>query len=332
MKIKFVVDKRTELMEVLLKLTDYFEFYPDLKVEIETDYIKYVEKYFAPFKEHRAVNLLNEIIHNLNFCYDAPISLALQLNEDFTFTELEPYPFEERCDKDPRILEFLKEMKKFALDSNFDKFYNEHKKVFAKWISATQKQVGEQILDYMDKFYKEKLNRKYVINLMPLQTNGNYGCSVKDTSICNACIKYNDKADKNFIFMWKDDSSALVQHEFLHPLINPLTSKYFDYSKMPKLPKKILKQMEELTYTDGETYVDEQVIRCTTILYLTALHGEEKQEEWIKDEEEQGFIHTRPILQALKEYEKQDLPLRKYYPKLMEEFYKPLEIKKETTL
>ena len=111
MKIKYTLDKRTEIMEIMLTLTDYFDRIPKLRVPTEFDYAVDVKNYFSQYKNHRAVKLLTEIIHELSFNYDAPIALMWQLNSDFSINELLKYPFETRLGRSPKVLEFIKEIK-----------------------------------------------------------------------------------------------------------------------------------------------------------------------------------------------------------------------------
>lgn len=322
MKIKYTLDKRTEIMEIMLTLTDYFDRIPKIRVPTEFDYAVDVKNYFSQYKNHRAVKLLTEIIRELSFNYDAPIALMWQLNSDFSINELLKYPFETRLGRSPKVLEFIKEIRNFTIDSKYDEFYKKHTRAYQKWIEDTKSKVDENLLDYMDNFYKEELERDYIINLMPLQTHCNYGVENGNQSVCNLGAKFS--ADELEPYFLLGENLDLIQHEFSHPLINPLTDKYFNQKKMPTLSEEVTKKMIDLTYGDVPTYINEQIIRCTTILYLTHLNCGEDEESLIKEEENKGFIHTRAVLQALKEYEKQDVPLRKYFPKILEEFYKPL--------
>jgi len=329
MKINYCVDKRAEVMEILLFLTNYFNKYPDLKVEIETEYIKDVKAHFLKFKNHKAVKILQKIIDTHNFCYDAPICLAYQLKTDYSFSKLPDYPFQDRLGVDEIILVFLKELKNFVVDSDYEKFYEIHKPMFKQWLKEVKTKVDNDVINWLNNFYKEELNKKYYISLMPLQTNANYGIDESNKSICNFGIKYNlDQNKTSFCFANKTkfNTMFLLQHEFSHPLINPLVDKFLEVDKLATLPKDVVNIIENLAYNEGANYVDEQIIRATTIIYLQETFPDICDVEGaILDEEEQGFIHTRAILKALKKYQKQNLPLSSYFPKLLKEFYKPID-------
>ncbi len=314
-------------MEIALYLTDYFKRYSSLNVNIDFDYKREVEKFFKPFKNHRAIILLQDLTKSLNFSYDAPITLAWQLKKDYSFGRLKGYPFEDRLDSSDKVFEFLIELKNFAIDSNFENFYNSHKPTYQKWLDDVRKNVDESVPDYLNHFYKEDLNRVYYINLMPLQTHANYGVELNNKSICNLGIKYDDENLTDYYFIWGtiEGSSALIQHEFSHPLINPLTDKYVDINKLTPLPLTVKNLLRKQAYSEGVCYINEQVIRASTIIYCQEMFRDKTNlEDMINEEEAHGFIHTKQILKALKKYQKQDIPLREYYPKILKEFYKPL--------
>ena len=324
MKIKIVVDKRTLVMEVLLKLTNYFTRYPNLNVSFNFQFNKDVENYFEKYKNHKAVKMLQKIIDNTNFCYGAPISLALKLNEDFTYdaNKLKEYILEDQLKKDKGMLEFLLETKNFVEDTNFKEFYNQHKNQFNEWIKSVKDRTDDNLIDYLNAFYKEDLKKKYIINLLPLQTNANYGSRIGNKSYCNLGVKIGKDGKVYFLGEYQ---AWLLHHEFSHPIINPLTDKYFDYNKMPKLPAEVITILINSAYGEGFTYVKEQVVRATDIIYGKHIWGRKiSEEERIKKEAALGFIHTRRVLKALKKYQKQNEPMSTYYPKILEEFYKPL--------
>lgn len=324
MKIQIVVDKRTEVMEVLQKLTNYFMRYSFLNVNFDVPYIKDVENYFTKYKNHKAVKLMQQCIDNLDFSYSTPIALALRLNKDFSFDENKfvGNSYEDRYNSDKRVRALLLEIKNFVIDTKFEEFYNSHKKQYNAWLKDVRRVVDDGLIDYLNTFHKQNLKRKYVINLLPMQTNANYGIAVGKISVCNLGIKVDGN---NYCYFIKPGLAWLLHHEFSHPIINPLTDKYFDYNKMPKLPESVWKVLKNSAYGDYETYAKEQVVRAADILYAKHVWGRKiSEEERISKTEMSGFVHTRRILKALKNYRKQTLPMSSYYPKIIQEFYKPL--------
>ena len=127
MEINVCVDKRTELMGVLLLISDYGKHNPSLvEVRHNEEYRKKLFKHFAAFKNEKAVKLLNEICNKLSFNVDAPIALIWQLDENYKFDKLLPYPFEKRLNSSNLVIEFLKVVPHFVEVSGFEKFYKSY--------------------------------------------------------------------------------------------------------------------------------------------------------------------------------------------------------------
>lgn len=107
------VDRRTELLGIIQRISKYNEKYPHLLEKYgNKEYVEEIEKRFNKYKTHPLINLFNDIVFNLNFSYDAPVQLFLELNDDFTFDSLMDYPFKTRLKSDKRVIEFLKLLKK----------------------------------------------------------------------------------------------------------------------------------------------------------------------------------------------------------------------------
>lgn len=166
-KIKVTVDKRTELLYVILGLSDYFNRYPEQRVDsMGYPYKAEVDEYFKDFKNHKVVGLANDAIVSMKgaFSYDALPALFLQLDENLDFQGYNFYPFVDRLNKSPLILELLNEAKNFAKESNFDKFYSSHLDFYNSVITSTETYLKDKkISEFIDEFYKLSLNRQYLI-------------------------------------------------------------------------------------------------------------------------------------------------------------------------
>ena len=104
---------------------------------------------------------------------------------------------------------------------------------------------------------------KFVINLLPHSTRGNYGVGPKDEIWCNLGAK---EVDGKLSFVW-DDVGDLFAHEFSHPIVNPLVDKY---AKLPKnYFKKIYPQMIEESYGESDLNImDELIIRSIEYVFV----------------------------------------------------------------
>lgn len=142
-EIEICVDKRIELIGILLRLSNYKNSYPNLVLNIKNyPYLDNVYLHFSPHKNHRAVTLLNEILIKGNsFAFDVPALLFLNLDCDYNFVGQDKEPFTDRLNKSKLVLEFLKEAKNFVNDTNFEEFYNSHVNVYEEEIQSFKNSV-----------------------------------------------------------------------------------------------------------------------------------------------------------------------------------------------
>lgn len=330
MEIKVCVDKRTELMGVLLLISDYGKQNPRL-VEVchNEEYREKVFKHFATFKNEKAVKLLNEICNKFNFNYDAPIALIWQLDENYKFDTLLPYPFEERLKSSNLVIEFLNELPHFVKASKFEEFYNSNQKYYSKIIKETEKFVHPNVLEkFFNEFYKIDIPTNFVINLMPYSTHGNYGVGPKGTEVCNLSAK---DVDGKLSFVW-DEVGDLFAHEFSHPIVNPLVDKY---AKLPKnYFKRIYPQMIKESYgTNDLNILHELVIRSIEYVWIKYYYKgkflgktpAELANYVIDGEKEDGFIYLDILTKLVEEYylnRDKYANFEEFMPTLIKEFKK----------
>lgn len=175
-KVEIRVDKRTEIMSVLLYISNYRKEFPNLVLfNKDIEYVKDVHETFSKFSDHKAVVLLNEIIEKLNFCYNAPYQLAWELKEDFSVGKLLADPYKGRLKSAKVVAEFMSEIKDFAEKSGFEKFYNDHLKYYQNCINIAKAVTDFEQISHFEEFFKEQTEREYIVNLLPLHAEtGSY--------------------------------------------------------------------------------------------------------------------------------------------------------------
>ncbi len=307
MEIKVRVDKRTELLGVLLLISDYGKLYPELvAVCHNAEYREKFFKHFDAFKNERAIKLLNEICNKLSFNVDAPIALIWQLDENYKFGKLLPYPFEKRLKSSNLVVEFLKEIPHFVEVSGFEKFYKSNQNYYNKIIKETEKSVHlDAIEKFFNEFYKMDIPTKFIINLLPHSTHGNYGVESKGAIVCNLCAK---EVNGELAFVYNDVGNMIV-HEFSHPIVNPLVDKY---AKLPKnYFKRIYPQMIKAHYNNDDFNIfHELVIRSIEYVwikyYYKSIHNGRtpaEQADFVKEKHKEiGFIYLDILTKLMEDY------------------------------
>ena len=273
-EIKVKVDKRIELLGVCLRLSCYKEKLPSLVIELKNyPYLEEVEKWFTPFKEHKAIKTLNEIIKTLSFGYDAPVFLMLQVDDNLNFYGQDRYPFATRLNKSPLVLKFLDELKDFVKVSKFDKFFDSHKEFYNSEIDSFNKALPlNDVLPFMRKlFHKDFADREFNIILSLLSTSGGYGCS-DITGKKFYCVDSKRRDAQNNASGWGYDSRAGARshylHEFCHSIINPLTDKYIKQIENFEIPNAEKERLARNAYAGNVPIINEFIIRAIQVCYI----------------------------------------------------------------
>lgn len=300
-----IVSKKTELMGIMLLISDYKEKYPFLVEEMNNkEYRNEILNTFSKFKNTKTIKLLNKIINTLCFNYDAPIYLIEQVNDDLSYDNLPSYPFKERLESSNLVIDFLNSLKEFSTLIKFNDFYNKHLNYYNEGITQINNLVKDyKIVKFLKDFYKmEFKNINFIINLMFFATHGNYGINVNNDFICNQCLRESENNKINFIDS-VDNTLTLYVHEFSHSVVNPLTRKYsnitMDYFN--DIKDKMIKQ----AYNLPETIIDEHIVRGIELVFLKYSFKDSSSNyvlKWKKEYEEIGFIYINEIFNKLDYY------------------------------
>ena len=305
MNIEIKVDRRTELLGILLLISDYNKDFGFLIEECgNKEYREKIFNNFNQFKNEKAVQILNQIFEELNFRYDAPVSLFLQLNEDFTYDKLDKYPFSTRLKNSQLVLDFLNELPGFAKTINFEEYYISNQNFYEEIVKETNVKIDiESVLNFIENFYKMDIsNIKFVINLLPYTTNGNFGSNHNNVTYSNLGLK--KFQNKELTFITDKDLGTLALHEFSHSLINPLTSKYSTIEGKAFADNWDL--MSKKAYGNVETIINEHIIRALEIFYLKNIIKTDESidlaNQRLEREINGGFKHINDCLKCLEDY------------------------------
>ncbi|NIM04401.1 MAG: DUF4932 domain-containing protein, partial [Armatimonadetes bacterium] len=128
--ISVTVDPRVELMSIIFRLTDSFE-YAQGRVD---SYTADVDEHFGPYKEHPVVQLAVRLRETRGVSFDAPMSMAVHLTDGYTLQEKIPFdPHPENLDKRWHLeeaREFLEKARQFVEDTDFQEFIEAHQPLY----------------------------------------------------------------------------------------------------------------------------------------------------------------------------------------------------------
>jgi hypothetical protein len=239
--------------------------------------------------------LFDEIVASSEFGYGSPISLFLQLDEAFTFSKLEDYPFKTLLGSNPKVLKMLKLLPEFAKLINFNRFYISNQKRYIKYINNVKEAFDKiNIYKYIADFYGQ-IDKNLIVNLIPFQSNSNFGSIVGDNIYANLCGDDYPSSAVSYLFH--------ASHEFSHGIVNPLTDKYSLIKKENNVFYETYNKMEKLGYTNNDVILNEYIIRASTIIFIAKIEND--QDSYKSDitwEEKLGFIYIKDVIKSLTYY------------------------------
>ena len=281
-----------------------------------SQYTHEVDSVFAAYKEHPVVQLARQYPQESGIGYDAVASYALHLtiteNGDIVlndnFAEGGDASFDRWTEQQKK--DFLEPLNDFYRTSHFHDWYLRQKDLYTQ-VEEAFKVVNQQVdYSWFSSYFGSQSGSSFRIVLSLLVGPHNYGCSALMKDGSNAlspvigCCDMNENGNISY------DAKVvlpIVIHEFCHHYCNPLNSQF--WSLMDQSAEKVYKereeQMRQSAYGSAMTMMNETFVRASVIRYMKIHYPQVDESALIKAEDEQGFILTQTLCEALKQYEQQ---------------------------
>lgn len=313
---KIFVDKRTELMSIILALSQGNEYVEEhFSFNIEDEYRKKAYEYFSKFSNHNCIKLAKHIARkDEGFTYDNPIRLAFSLSESLQFNGIiEDYLLNELNDE-KLIKEFMNQMVLFAKDSKFIDFYNGNKNYYLSKVEEIKHLFNTvKFIDELQKFLKHDTEEVFQINIIPMLLNANHGFKVNKINIANIGLLSEDlKTIKPF----DNGYNHIIIHEFCHNFVNCYTEK----NKL-KIPEDFEKILNDSGYANATSYLNDTVVRAMTIRLRERIENIDVQ-KFLNKESRLGFVFVKDVYYDLIKYEDKNIVWEEHLPKLVSSLIK----------
>jgi hypothetical protein len=324
--INVMVDPRIELLAAVQSISGYDEKF-DLITNEDFTYKKEMNNYFSSFSNHETVKVFDNM-SSAGFSFDAPpatmlyLSNPLSLDIKYEFTDY----LRSRAGA-ATLEEFALKIRKFAIDTKFDEFYNKHKDFYNSVVERNSEVMkSTNYIAILEQYYGMKQN-SYNIILSPMLHRGGFGPRLKDEKGVYDIYSIQGTAsivDDIPIFGSENEFTYIVFHEFSHSFVNPLTEQHIDeVNKYSKLFKPIYEKMVNQAYVEWGHCVNEHIVRAV-VARITAIHySKETYDSIIYEEKKKGFFYIEALTKKLEEFENnQDKykTFKEFYPELIKVF------------
>jgi hypothetical protein len=298
------VDRRVELMSILQRLAAASEYLGTPA----TSYVSDVSRTFGPFAEHPAVIRTRELRAKYGIAFDAPMWLAVSLDDKLY---LRSRPLDARW-TNVDIDGYLVLVREFVTASGFEAFFAAHAPYYARVEDRLRTAIAkEDPTSWFDRFFGARPGAKFVVVPGMLTCTHNFGPHTEREMFQILGMSHVDFDELPFV----DDALVeLLVHETAHSYINPLFAKH-EGELAPqgqRLLARVAEPMRKQAYPTWEIMMNEQGVRAVTVLYLRERRGAAAGEAAIAREEARSFLWTRPLADLLGTYASQ----RKQYPDL----------------
>lgn len=227
-ELKINVHPGIELLTIVQKMSGK---YPESS---PSNYEKEVLAYFGPFKKHPAIQKIQQFkgtvypdLTELGFCFNDSPDLQLAIPDSSNWYKL--YGKAE-------VIEYLKQCKAFATQSNFRQFYLAHVTAYNSWGTLIAEGIKkDRLLEKLHDFYKSGAPPRFYVCLDPLNGWGAHATPHPElfnpvyTGIKAYTIGFYSKTSdstKTPVFQYGDYATNLVWHEGGHIYLQELFTRY----------------------------------------------------------------------------------------------------------
>lgn len=303
------VDPMMELLSIIQYLGDYNELF-GLITDVETSYQTDIDAYFAPYKDHAAIQFFNSVAKQ-GFAFDVPPTACLYLGKDFSISQdFEGSDYQRNRFPTEDLLtlpEFRDHLSRFAADTNFSAFFDSHRDFYTKMMEAYAASFPQWNMTTAMEEYYGKTAAGYTIILVPLFHPGGFGPSLpREDGLHIYSITgpyYTDGTLPNFGDA--EDIANLVLHEFGHSFlpINDMDNPTMvaEVERSAYLIDPIRERMEAMAYPQWTPAYEELVLRACVIDMALQNTGVPP-EEMLGNERENGFIYIDTVYETLRLY------------------------------
>lgn len=270
-------------------------------------YFKELQAWFSGFHSHHSVKLAGEFTRR-GFTYDAPPAFALHLG---ALPELPlAYPYSEylikRADGQARLEEFRQALCDLARESDFPRFFLNHRKDYDRWCESTCFERGKAVA-WLERFYGSAGGEFRLVLAPAMYPSGGYGATV--TSADGRKTVYQvvrvAKDEKGVpVFPKGDGLMALSLHEWGHSYVNPALEAHAErIQRLGSLYEPVRAVMKKQAYGTIAVFFNEQVLRACTLFAWEegGVLPVAAAKQQLAAEENRGFYLTAKIVSWLRD-------------------------------
>lgn len=294
------IDRRVELLSFVNALAGFKEYTLGQTNPYRTAFVSY----FRPFAGHAAVQHAKRLRAEKGIGYDAPMILAVHLDDNLQLVNAAELPQLDRRWDGVDAEAYAADLRAFAADTKLDEFLVKHADHYRK-IEATLRDAvdAEKPSAWYDALLGARDKARFTV--IPGPMTGTYNFGVRATRADGTLDLYQILAvdTPTGLPVVNDDLVFLLVHETGHSYVNPVLAQHEAALAAParKLFAKVEDRMRKQAYPTWQIFLAEQVVRAATLAYFGDKKGSAATALLLDQEHERGFLWTAEIAGLLRE-------------------------------
>lgn len=294
------VDRRVELVSMVFRLAGN----PEYQTAPRTPYVQAVDAAIRPHADHPAIAATRALRSQHGIGYDAPMILAVHLDEQLQPRALDELPALDARWKGVDAVAYAAQLRDFAAAVKLDELLAAHRDYFAKATAVLRTVVeAEQPVAWFDARFGPRDRATFTV--VPGLLNGGHNFGVRAT-VGGASELYQilGVSNRDGLPDTSEATVSLLVHEMAHSYVNPVFERHGD--KLARAGRHLFMLLEQRmraqAYAEWKTMLNEAGVRALTTLYLREKHGAEAGARAARAEQRLGFLWTNELVEVFRKH------------------------------
>ena len=335
------IDPRIELLSIIEYLSTKFQKnYPEELSPYSASYKKEVEEYFSEYRNHKAVQYMDQLAEQYYFDPDGALTLMIYITDSFDLSSeikafstssgdtMESQSYDTMSavfhafNNYQNIEAFVKELKDFAKKSDFSTFLKNHYEYYDTIVNGVAGLIRSDDKTTLETYIGSSQS-SYTLIFSPMQSSKAKRTCIYNSYALDLFEIFGPLSNEKFLD--RETMRDLIWYEFGHSFIDPLTE--VNHASMMSYQKEAYPQIKEAMKDVGcdnwQDAVNEHVIRGIGARMIFKQNGQEAFEAFMKKQRDQGFSYIDSVTGYLTYFEHHRSKygtLTVFYPDLMKAF------------
>lgn len=313
------MDRRVELVSVICRLAGF----PEYNLSKGTAYLDSVDKWFAPFAKHPAVEGMRQLRAKKSISFDAPMLFAVHLDDALVPVNAAELPTIDERWRGVDIDTVAKDVRAFAADAKLDEFRAQHTAYYAQLTKTLEDLIAkENVVAWFDGVFGPA-EAQFIVVPSPIAGPRFFGPRATWSDGKQHLYQILGVMGKDGQIEVDEQLIGLLVHEMAHSYINPVFAKHQQELEASgsNVFSLVENQMRAQAYSNWQTMVNESGVRAVVVNYMREKHGDAAGARAARAEQRLSFLWINELAEVMRQLAIGGThDLERHMPKIVEFF------------